>query len=191
MDPCPRSTGYAIGKTQADIVTISHDHPEHAHLEAASGDPLVLRSIGEYEVKNVLVTGVRTYHDHRCGAERGVNTAFVVEAEGLRVCHLGDLGHLPTPDQVEELGTPDVLLVPVGGHSTIDAARAAEVVSLLEPKLAVPMHFRTELSTAELDPPDRFLREMGATGVQPQPKLSLSRSALPAEPQVFLLDYRR
>src|SRR5207244_7918721 len=106
-------------------------------------------------------TGVRTYHDAKKGAERGKNTAFVIEIDELRVCHLGDLGHVPTADQVEELSGAEVLLVPVGGRTTIDAAAAAEVVSLLEPRIVVPMHFGTEHTGDRLDPLDPFLKQMG------------------------------
>lgn len=190
-DPCPRSTGYTIGKVAADIVTISHDHPEHSYLEAITGTPKVLRGPGEYEIASVLFTGVRTYHDAQRGARRGRNTAFVIEIDDVRVCHLGDLGHVLTPEQVEMLPGIDVLLLPVGGGTTIDAVAAAEVVSLLEPKIVVPMHYRTEVSTAKLDPLSRFLHEMGLGDVIPQPRLSVTRSNLPSETQVVVLEYRK
>lgn len=190
-DPCPRSTGYNIGKVAAHIVTVSHDHPEHSHLEAVTGTPKVVRGPGEYEIAGVLINGVRTYHDAQKGARRGLNTAFVIEMDDIRLCHLGDLGHVLTPDQVEALSGVDILLVPVGGGTTIDAVAAAEIVSLLEPKIVVPMHYRTEVSTARLDPPSRFLKEMGLGEVTPQPRLNVTPSSLPSETQVVLLEYRR
>jgi len=190
-DPCPPSTGYSIGKPTADIVTISHKHDDHSYLKAVAGHPVVLDGPGEYEIHGAFITGISTYHDGEQGSERGESIAFVVEMENIRVLHLGDLGHAPTAEQAEEMTGADVLLVPVGGESTIDGAKAAEVVSLLEARLVIPMHYKTSASKANLDPPDRFLKEMGVTAVEPQPKLSITRSTVPHETQVMLLDYKR
>jgi L-ascorbate metabolism protein UlaG (beta-lactamase superfamily) len=190
-DPCPPSTGYTIGKPTADIVTLSHRHDDHAFLKAISGHPVILDGPGEYEIHGAFITGIGTYHDSDRGEERGENIAFVVEMEDIRVCHLGDLGHAPTAEQAEEITGADVLLVPVGGNSTIDGAKAAEIVSLLEARLVIPMHYKTSASKGQLEPPDRFLKEMGVSAVEPQPKLSLSRSAIPNETQVMVLDYKR
>lgn len=190
-DPCPPSSGYHIGRPSAAIVTVSHDHPDHCYLKGMAGSPQVIDGPGEYEIEGVFITGVPTYHDTRKGSARGKNVAFVLELEDVRVCHLGDLGHTPTAEQVEELSTVDILLIPVGGQTTIDGATAAEVVSLLEPRLVLPMHYRTPASTAALDPLDRFLREMGIKSYEPQAKLSVSRGSLPHETQVVVLDYKR
>ena len=189
-DPCPPASGYSIGKPTADIVTISHDHDNHNFKKAVAGQPVVLDRAGEYEIKGAFVTGVTTYHDDERGAKHGPNIAFVVEMEGIRVCHLGDIGHTPTPEQVEELSGVGVLLVPVGGNTTIDEATAAEVVNILEPSLVIPMHYATPASKDKLATADRFLKEMGAKEIEAQPKLSLSRGSLPSETQVVLLDYR-
>ncbi len=191
-DPCPPATGYAIGKPTADVVTISHRHDNHSYLKPIAGDPTVLDSPGEYEIHGAFVTGISTYHDSAKGAELGRNIAFVVEMEDIRVCHLGDLGHTPSAEQAEDLTGVDVLLIPIGGDSTIDGPKAAEVVSLLEARLVIPMHFQTGASKGQLEPPDRFLKEMGvATAPEPLPKISISRSSLPGETQVLLLDYKR
>jgi L-ascorbate metabolism protein UlaG (beta-lactamase superfamily) len=217
-DPCPPATGYRFAKVTADIVTLSHDHENHTHLKAVSGKPTVLDGPGEYEIHGAFITSIVTYHDKQQGATLGRNLTFVVEMEGMRVCHLGDLGHTPTASQVEEMAGVDVLMVPVGGGTTLDGPSAAEVVNLLEPRLVIPMHYQTD-ATAEkmdqpgtipmeldakaaesqpdlsgrekLDPPDRFLKEMGAKASEPQPKLSVTRSGLPHETQVVLLDYKR
>src|SRR3972149_4788359 len=149
-DPCPPSTGYSIGRLNADIVTVSHAHEHHAYLRAIAGTPVVLEGPGEYEVPGAFVTGIATYHDDKKGAVRGRNIAFVIEMEEVRVCHLGDLGHTPTPEQVEEMSGVGVLLIPVGGHTTIDAATAAEVVNIIEPAIVVPMHYRTAAVQSEL-----------------------------------------
>jgi L-ascorbate metabolism protein UlaG (beta-lactamase superfamily) len=189
-DPCPPSTGYSIGKPTADVVTISHSHENHSYKKAIAGSPVYLDRPGEYEIQGAFVTGVRTYHDTKRGDTHGPNTAFVIEMEEVRVCHLGDLGHTPTPQQVEEISGVGVLLIPVGGETTIDEATAAEVVNLLEPAIVIPMHYKTEASKEKLAPVDRFLKEMGAKDLEPQPKLSVARSSLPQETKVVLLDYR-
>lgn len=190
-DPCPPSSGYNIAKPTAAIVTISHDHEGHSYRKGVAGSPRIIDGPGEYEVEGVFIVGVPTYHDSRRGEVRGKNLAFILEMEDIRVCHLGDLGHTPTAEQVEELSGLDILLIPVGGHTTIDGAAAGEIVSLLEPRLVIPMHYRTAASQAPLDPLDRFLREMGVKSYQPQAKLATSRASLPQETQVVVLDYRR
>jgi len=192
VDPCAKSSGYNIGKVTGDIVTVSHDHPGHNHVAAVTGTPRVIQGPGEFEVADVLIMGIRTFHDSEKGGKLGKNIAYVLELDDMRVCHLGDIGHVPTPEQVEELSGVDILLAPVGGGSTIDAAAAAETVSLLEPKLVIPMHYKTDVSTDELEPLDRFLKEMGAPGAldERQPKLSVTKSTLPHETKVQVLEYR-
>lgn len=190
-DPCPPSSGYTIGKPTANIVTVSHAHENHSFVKAVAGKPVLIERPGEYEIHGAFVTGIRTYHDERKGETRGANLSFVVEMENVRVCHLGDLGHTPTPDQVEEMSGVGVLLVPVGGQTTIDGATAAEVVNIIEPRIVIPMHYRTEVTKGDLSPIDRFVKEMGAKDLEPQPKLAITRASLPQEMQVVLLDYRR
>ena len=190
-DPCPPSTGYTIGKPTANIVPVSHGHENPSFVKGIAGKPAILERPGEYEIHGAFMTGVRTYHDARKGAVHGPNVSFVIEMEDVRVCHLGDLGHTPTPEQVEEMSGVGVLLIPVGGHTTIDAATAAEVVSIIEPAIVVPMHYRTADVHSELATIDRFLKEMGAKDLEPQPKLTVSRRSLPHETQVVLLDHRR
>ncbi len=191
VDPFDAGSGYSTRFGEANVVTISHDHPSHSNVEAVAGSPRVISGPGEYEVAGVLITGVRTFHDSKRGAERGHNTAYVFEMDELRICHLGDLGHVPTQAQAEQLNGAEVLLIPVGGHSTIDAASAAEVVSLLEPRLAIPMHYRTESSKGELDDLDLFLKQMGVAAPQATPRLTITKSNLPMETTVTVLDYRR
>jgi L-ascorbate metabolism protein UlaG (beta-lactamase superfamily) len=191
-DPCPKSTGYNMGRPTADIITLSHDHEGHNAVQGVAGSPRVVSGPGEYEIAGVPITGIRTYHDGERGAQRGTNTVFVLEIESMRLCHLGDLGHVPTPEQVEAMGDVDILLVPVGGGSTLDAAAAAETASLLEPKLVIPMHYATPATTRSLDPLDRFLKEMGAAPtLTPESRLSVKRSSLPHETQVAVPDYKR
>jgi L-ascorbate metabolism protein UlaG (beta-lactamase superfamily) len=191
-DPCAKTTGYSIGKPTADIVTISHDHPAHNNVAAVAGEPRVIQGPGEFEISDVLIMGIGTYHDDEKGKRLGKNIAYVFELDDVRVCHLGDLGHVPTPEQVEELSGVDILLAPVGGGDTIDAAAAAETVSLLEPKLVIPMHYKTPASAGDLEPIERFLKEMAAPAAlnERQPKLSITKSTLPHETKVQVLDYK-
>ena len=190
LDPCPPSTGYVIGKPTADIVTFSHAHDDHTYLKAVAGKPTVLDSPGEYEISGAFLTAIPTYHDGEKGAERGKNLVFVIEMEGIKICHLGDIGHVPTADQAEGMTGADVLMIPVGGDSTIDGAKAAEIVPMLDARIVIPMHYKTPVAKGSLEPPDHFLKEMQASAVQSQPKLSLSYNTVPSDTQVILLDYR-
>ncbi|MFC1954094.1 MBL fold metallo-hydrolase [Chloroflexota bacterium] len=188
-DPYSPDLGYSLGKPEARIVTVSHQHPGHSYIEGVGGDPRPVRGPGEYEISGVLIIGTATFHDGEAGNKRGKNTVYLMEIDEVSVCHLGDLGHALTPAQVEEIDNVDVLLLPVGGVSTINAPIAAEVVRQLEPKAVVPMHYKTEALKRELEPVDSFLKEMGVKEVHSQPKLSVTKANLPASTQVFLLDY--
>jgi L-ascorbate metabolism protein UlaG (beta-lactamase superfamily) len=193
-DPPSPSTGYSLGRgTTADIVTISHDHPGHNYLKGVAGEPRVVSGPGEYEIEQVLITGVRTYHDRERGKLLGRNTAYLITMDDVHICHLGDLGDKLDERALEELSGADVLLVPVGGRSALDAAQAAEVIAQLEPRLIVPMHYATpqyKTQGAPLDPVDKFLHEMGVTTPEPQAKLVITPTNLPGEPQVVLLTQR-
>ena len=188
-DPYPPSLGYSLDRPTAHIVTVSHQHPNHSYVQGISGEPRPIAGPGEYEIRGVLVIGVATFHDAVGGRKQGRNTVYLMEIDEVSVCHLGDLGHVLTAAQVEEIDNVDVLLLPVGGVSTINAPMAAEVVRQLEPKVVVPMHYKTQAISRELEPVGRFLKEIGVKPITPQPKLSFTKSSLPASTQVFLLDY--
>jgi L-ascorbate metabolism protein UlaG (beta-lactamase superfamily) len=187
-DPFARSMGYKVEKQRADIVTVSHDHPGHANLDMVSGEPKLVNGPGEYEMNEVFITGIRTYHDEQRGAERGRNTAYLYELEDIVVCHLGDLGHALTEEQVESMSSVDVLLVPVGGGSVIDATKAVEVIGQLDPRIIVPMQYRTASGDLKRDPLERFLKEMGIHEVTPRDKLTVRRSDLGETPEVIVLE---
>lgn len=190
-DPYARSAGYALGRVTADLVTLSNAHPHHSAADEVEGEPVILDGPGEYEVKGVVVTGFRTDHPRRDGPSVPRNTAFIIEIDDVTICHLGDVTRVLTTEQIELAKDVHVLLVPVGGHCTIAPAQAAEVISQIEPKVVVPMHFATEESTMDLDPVDPFLHEMGLTGTEPQARLVVTPSSLPPEPTVTVLQYRR
>jgi L-ascorbate metabolism protein UlaG (beta-lactamase superfamily) len=190
-DPCPPASGYSIGKPTADIITISHPHDQHSYVKALAGKPVVIGSPGEYEIHGAFLTGVSTYHDAEKGATHGKNISFIIEMEDIKICHLGDIGHAPSAEQAEDMVGADILLIPVGGGTTIDGPKAAEIVSLLEARLVIPMHYKTDALKDGLEPPDRFLKEMEVATAEPQPKLSINRSGIPSTTQVILLDYKR
>jgi L-ascorbate metabolism protein UlaG (beta-lactamase superfamily) len=188
-DPFPPELGYPPVKANAEIVTVSHQHPSHSCVQAIGGEPKLVTGPGEYEISGVLIIGVASFHDDEKGQQRGKNTIYLMEVDGVSVCHLGDLGHVLSDDEVEEIGNVDVLLLPVGGVHTIGATMAAEVIRQLEPKAVVPMHYQTPAISRELEPVEKFLKEMGMEPGEPRPKLSFTRSNLPLSTQVFLLSY--
>jgi L-ascorbate metabolism protein UlaG (beta-lactamase superfamily) len=189
MDPCPETTGYALGKVQANMVTISHAHPGHSYLDTLQEGYRAIKGPGEYEIKDTYITGIATFHDDVQGKKSGKNTVYVIEMEGVTFCHLGDLGHPLTPEVTGELGSINVLFVPVGGHSTIWAQAAADLVRNVNPGIAIPMHYKTEAEKAELEFPERFLKELGIKDLVSQPKFVVTRTNIPASTQVVLLDY--
>lgn len=187
-DPYTSSPGQHPLKAQADIVTISHDHPGHNNAAGVAGEPRVISGPGEYEIQGVLISGVATFHDAVSGKERGGNTIYVIQMDEMRLCHLGDLGHLLSTEQVDEIGTVDVLFVPARGH-VIDTVKAAEVISQIEPSLIVPMHYAGP-DEAGLASIEKFCHEMGLRQIVPQPRLNVTRASLPPETQVVVLDIR-
>jgi L-ascorbate metabolism protein UlaG (beta-lactamase superfamily) len=144
---------------------------------------------GEYESSDLLVTGIRTFHDGEAGQQRGENIVFAVEIDGVHICHLGDLGHLLTEEQISELGPVDVLLVPVGGGTTLTPAEAAEVVAQVGPKIVIPMHYAVDGGSSDLGAADKFLHEMAAEPIR-QPKAQVTSASLPDETQVVVLEAR-
>lgn len=174
---------------EADVVLKTHNHGDHNFLEAVPGDPLKITGPGEYEVKGISIVGVGVYHDKSQGSERGTNTVYNINIDGLNVVHVGDLGHTLSEEQIQEIGEADILMVPVGSVYTINAKDASEVVAQLEPKIVIPMHYGGLAGLkVTLDSVDLFLKEMGAENVTPQNKLSVAAGKLPEEPQVVLLN---
>jgi L-ascorbate metabolism protein UlaG (beta-lactamase superfamily) len=188
-DPFDEKVGKYPRGVSANIVTISHEHPDHNAAGLVEGNPFMVTGPGEYEVGGVSVIGVATWHDEQNGQERGMNTVYVIEMDGLRVAHLGDLGHGFSQQQLEELGSIDVALVPVGGYYTIDAKKAAEVVKQLDPWVVIPMHYKQEgVNVANLVGVEEFLKEMGKPETVPVPKFVISTDKLPEELQVVVLE---
>ena len=192
-DPYDKSVSAAAPKLRADIVTISHQRPGHGAVERVAGDVKVLSGPGEYEVKNVFVSALATYHRNLKETPLERNIAFFFEFGDLTVGHLGDIGEIPAQSEIEELnvGEVDILLIPVGGGETLDPARAVEMIGLLEPRIVIPMHYQhPDLAPAladTLEPVEKFLKEFGVSVPEPLEMLKVSKSSLPEETQVVLL----
>lgn len=180
--------GYEPLKLRADIVSVSHDAPGHNNVSAVKGASHKLTGPGEYEIGGVFITGVQTDVNNKKSGEKPRNTLFLFDFDGLTIAHLGDLSQVPSQSEVEALGTVNVALVPVGSGNGLNAAKAAEVISLLEPNIVIPMHYANTAGKLELDPLSKFLKEMGLTTHETQPSLKVTRSGLPDETRVIILE---
>jgi L-ascorbate metabolism protein UlaG (beta-lactamase superfamily) len=189
-DPCSKLVGYSIPRMRADIVTISSDLPDYNNCALLQGNPKVVRGPGEYEVKGVFITGIVTPQKKGKTTERPRNTLYLFDFDGLTVCHLGSLEHIPSQTQLQALADIDVLLIPVGAVTTLNANQAAEVIGLLEPKVVIPMHYRTKAAQTKLEPVSKFLKEMGLPETTPRDSLEIDKSGLPSETQVIVLNYK-
>ena len=183
--------GYEALKLRADIVTISHDAPGHNYTGAVKGKNHVITGPGEFEIGDVFITGVQTNGHGKRTSDEPRNTLYVFDYQGVSVAHLGDLRRVPSQTEIEALGTVDVALVPVGGGGGLNAAKAAEVVSLLEPGIVIPMHYATPSALVKLTPLSKFLKEMGLGNVESLDVLKITKSTVPDETRVIVLNYMR
>lgn len=182
IDPYEDEVGLHLSPLEADILLVTHDHFDHNNRKAIKGDPFLIVNPGEYEVKGVFIQGILSYHDGSQGKERGLNTIYVIEVEGMKVCHLGDLGQKElTPEQLEAIGDVDILLVPVGGVYTIGGREASSIVNQLEPKIVVPMHYAIPKLKPKLEGPEEFLKTIGAKEATPQEKLTIKAKDITGE----------
>lgn len=188
----PEMVGIKFPSIEADIVTVSHDHKDHNFIQGISGEPVIISGPGEYEAKGTRIIGLATYHDEQEGTKRGRNTVYRIEIDGISIVHCGDLGHKLNDKETELLDGVDILLIPVGGEAIISSATASEVVAQLEPKIVVPMHYKTTKINQEifgkLQEVNVFLKEMGKEGILPQPKLTITKDKLPDELMVVVLE---
>ena len=189
-DPCDPDTGYALPSIPADIVTISHNHSDHNCVSVASGEPAVISDPGVHAAHGISVTGFPAWHDDANGRKRGANILYRFELDGVRVLHLGDLGHALDRSFAESIGRVDVLLCPIGGVFTIDAAQAAAVANLLEPRVFIPMHYATPQLRFDVGGLDALLRQVKTYSVHRlnSSTCSLSPETL-GERRVLILDY--
>ncbi len=174
-------------KESADIVTVSHEHGDHSNVAAVRGNPKVVRGVATVEIKGIRFSATSTYHDNTEGKQRGTNTIFCFEVDGINVCHFGDLGHQLSDKQIAELGRVDILLIPVGGNFTIDAKVATEVCNQLKPRVIIPMHYKTDKCGFPIAGIDGFLQgKEGASGLDAS-EVEFKKENLPASAQIIVL----
>ncbi len=179
-DPFNKDIGLKVPNFEADIITVSHDHHDHNNVSALRGTPFVVDCAGEYDFKGVLIEGIDSFHDDREGAERGGNIIYRLEIDDISITHLGDLGHSLNDAQLEKVAGTDILLIPVGGKYTIDAKKAVEVISQIEPRIVIPMHYKVKDLKVDIDGVDKFIKEIGLTPTYEE-KLKISKKDLPQE----------
>lgn len=184
IDPFSEEIGLRVPSVQANILLISHDHYDHNNIKAIKGNPFLIQGPGEYEIQGIFIQGIAAYHDKTQGKERGRLTIYTMEAEGIRLCHLGDFGQKElSSEQVEKIGDCDILMIPVGGVYTISGQEAPKIISQIEPRIVIPMHYQLPKLKlkSKLESLDKFLKAMGQKGIAPQPKLTLKKKDLPEE----------
>jgi len=194
IDPFSEEIGLRLPELQADILLTTHDHYDHNNVKAVSAPtsgspPFVIKGPGEYEIKNVFIEGISSWHDNFQGRERGENTIYTIEAEDLKLCHLGDFGQKElTEEQLEKIGDIDILMIPIGGIYTISAREAMKIMSQIEPKIIIPMHYQIPKLNIKLDGLDKFLKMVGIKSITPENKLSIKKKDIsPEEVKIIAL----
>ena len=191
IDPYDPKIGYKLPKLEADLLLTTHDHFDHHNIEGVSGYKLLVDGPGEYEVNGAFIYGIPTYHDDKKGIDRGTQTMYVIDIDGFTLMHLGDLGHELSTDTLEKISKVDVLMIPIGGAFTINAEKAAQVISSLEPGIVLPMHYKTDdlVGFDELQGIDKFMDEMGVeNSVIKEEKLKISSPGdVPEDTEVVIL----
>ncbi len=182
IDPFDESTGLKLPKLQADIVLVTHEHSDHNNVKAVSGEPFIIKGPGEYDIKKVFIQGISGYHDNVQGTQRGSITIYTIETEEMRLCHLSDLGQKElTSSQLDKIGDIDILMIPIGGIYTIDAAEAVKVMAQIEPRVIIPMHYKIPKLKIKLDDIDKFLKNLGIKKPESLPKLSIKKKDISTE----------
>ena len=184
-DPFPESLGISMAEKRAQIVTVSNSHPNHSSTDGFHDSPRIIDEPGEYEGGGYYVSGMATAAGN--DGEALVNTVFTIRTEGLIVCHLGDLSQILTPSQAQQLTATDILIVPAGGGCTLDPSRTAELVNMISPRIVIPVHYRTDGVSVDLEPIDSFLGHMGVSEVAPQLRLNVTATNLPRDRRVVVL----
>ncbi len=187
FDPCPSDLDCTTRWGAPQVVLISHSHRGHSCIDGMPVGTRVFAGPGEYEVGGAFITGLASFHDDQNGSTRGKNTVYVVEMEGLTLCHVGDLGHSPSAQTLKDMGKVDILFVPVGGVTTLTVAEARSLVRALQPRYVMPMHFRTGHARPDLEPLETFVAAMGLQPSEPRSRISVSATSLPLNAQIAVL----
>ncbi|NWF91330.1 MAG: MBL fold metallo-hydrolase [Syntrophaceae bacterium] len=180
---------YGKIKDQADIVLTSHDHADHNDTKSLAGSPQIVKGSGDKTVKGISFKGISVYHDASKGSERGRNTIFTFSVDGIRICHLGDLGHILSQKELEEIGPVDLLLIPVGGYFTIDSKEATKVVEQVKPKVVIPMHFKTAKCGFPIAPVEDFLKGKSNLKRPKTSEIALDKASLPQQTEIIVLEH--
>lgn len=193
-DPCLTGAyngaiGYGELPDEADIVTVSHDHDDHGHAAGVPGNTQVIKDTGSHTAKGVPIKGIASAHDNSGGSQRGSNVIFCFTVDGIRVCHLGDLGHHPTEEQLSDIGRVDVLLCPVGGMATVDADGATKICDAIKPKVVIPMHFKTEKCGFPFAPLEDFLKDKPNVERVGTSETEFKKNTLPSATEIVVLEY--
>ena len=188
-DPFDDHVGYKLPEVEADIVTTSHDHYDHNAVDVVKGNFTHIKQPGTFEEKGIKITGISTFHDDAQGSKRGSNIIYVYEIDGIRICHCGDLGHLLSREQIDKIGEIDVLLLPIGGVYTINAAQACEVMESLNPVLTIPMHFQTPVLKFPLGTVDEFIAAAGGGERVDQQEIEITKDGLSNYSDIIILNY--
>lgn len=187
-DPFDSSVGYDVPRVAADIVSTSHEHMDHSYTEAVQGDFFLVNGTGHFSHKGIEITGIAAFHDDEKGAQRGKNTIYKFVVDEVHICHCGDLGHVLTQEQAQEIGHVDILLIPVGGFYTIGPDQAIEVVNMLQPSVIIPMHFKTKAIQFPIEGVEGFLQKTGGTRLGRQ-EVEYDKHSVGLTPGVIVLEY--
>jgi L-ascorbate metabolism protein UlaG (beta-lactamase superfamily) len=180
---------YGKIKDQSDIALTSHDHADHNDTKSLPGSPQIVKNSGSKTVKGISFKGIPTYHDSSKGSERGTNTIFTFSVDGIRVCHLGDLGHILSEKELAEIGPVDILLIPVGGYFTIDSKEATRVAEQLKAKVLIPMHFKTEKCGFPIAPVEDFLKGKPNSRRPGTSEVAFDKTTLPHQMEIVVLEH--
>ena len=187
IDPFSKEIGLKPPRIKDDVILVTHQHSDHNNIEDANPEAFIIQTPGEYENHGIAIRGIQSFHDNKQGTERGLNTIYVLKAEDMTICHLGDLGHVLTDKQIEDIGDVDILMIPVGGTYTIDAKTAVEVITQIEPKVVIPMHYKvTGHTSTVLEGPEKFVKELGLTPEKVE-KYKITKKLLPAEEEKLVM----
>ncbi len=182
IDPFGDGIGLKMPKVDTDVLLITHDHKDHNNKECVKKDAFVIDGPGEYEIRDIFIRGIHSFHDEERGKERGTNTIYTIIAEDMSICHMGDFGEKElSGKQLEEIGEVDILFVPIGGVYTVDSKGAAKIISQIEPRVVIPMHYKIPGLSVDIEELDSFLKAVGEKGAKQEEKLSLQKKDLPLD----------